>query len=139
MSGTLSLLKRISPRLALLVAVFGVLVTMAEAQSLTVLHNFTGGSDGQNPDTDLIRDPQGNLYSATLDGGDHGYGSVFKVTPTGTKTVLYSFGGGADGAFPNWDLLRDLMGNLYGTTYWGGSSGYGTVFKVTPAGTETVL
>ncbi|MGE5206863.1 MAG: choice-of-anchor tandem repeat GloVer-containing protein [Chlamydiota bacterium] len=139
MSDARPLWRCISPRLVLLAAILGVLVSVGEAQTLNVLHSFTGGADGQNPDTDLIRDPQGNLYSATLYGGDYGYGSVFKVTPTGTKTVFYSFSGGTDGAFPNWDLLRDPMGNLYGTTYWGGSSGYGTVFKVTPTGTETVL
>lgn len=80
----------------------------------------------------MARDPQGNLYGTTSSGGASGYGTVFKVTQTGTKTVLYSFAGGSDGANPTWGLVRDPQGNLFGTTYGGGASGYGTVFKLVP-------
>ncbi len=72
-------------------------------------------------------------------GGASGYGTVFEVTPDGTETVLHSFTGGTDGSYPAAGLLRDAKGNLYGTTTGGGSDGYGTVFRVTMTGTETVL
>jgi uncharacterized repeat protein (TIGR03803 family) len=104
----------------------------------TVLHSFTGGADGASPHAGLIRDAQGNLYGTTLSGGASDYGTVFRVTATGTETVLYRFTG-ADGASPYAGLIRDAQGNLYGTTYGGGTYGNGTVFKVTLTGTETVL
>jgi uncharacterized repeat protein (TIGR03803 family) len=64
---------------------------------------------------------------------------VFKVDPTGTETVLYSFTGGADGGQPSGGVIRDRAGNLYGTTIRGGALGFGVVFKLDTAGTETVL
>jgi uncharacterized repeat protein (TIGR03803 family) len=111
-----------------------------------VLYSFTGtGGDGQYPETDLIRDRNGNLYGTTLTGGDgNGHGTVFKLNASGKETVLYRFMGGSDGASPN-GVFRDAKGNLYGTTYAGGGSGCyhgegcGTVFKLNPSGEETVL
>ena len=81
----------------------------------------------------------GNLYGTTYFGGAHGFGTVFKVTPGGTETVLYSFAGGNDGEHPYAGVIQGSDGNFYGTTYQGGASGYGTVFKLTPSGIETVL
>jgi uncharacterized repeat protein (TIGR03803 family) len=112
----------------------------AQAQALHVLYNFGGSSDGGDPYASLIRDGAGNLYSTFGYGGGSSFsGGVFKVAPDGTETVLYSFTGGADGAFPISALVRDSAGNLYGTTTQGGSAGLGVVFKVDPSGTETVL
>jgi uncharacterized repeat protein (TIGR03803 family) len=112
----------------------------AQAQTLHVLYNFAGSSDGGDPYASLIRDAAGNLYSTFGYGGGTSFsGGVFKVAPDGTETVLYSFTGGADGAFPISALVRDSVGNLYGTTTQGGSVGAGVVFKVDPSGTETVL
>jgi len=111
----------------------------------TVLYNFTGGSDGGYPDAALIQDSAGNLYGTTVyggasySGGTSGYGVVFELDKSGMETVLYSFTGGLDGANPIAGLVRDSAGNLYGTTWRGGSSGYGVVFKLDTAGTETVL
>jgi uncharacterized repeat protein (TIGR03803 family) len=112
----------------------------------TVLHSFTGGTDGGNPYAGLVRDAlSGNLYGTTFGGGDltcnppTGCGTVFKVDATGNETVLYSFTGGTDGGYPRAGLVRDAKGNLYGTTSGGGVQGYGTVFKVDTTGTETVL
>jgi uncharacterized repeat protein (TIGR03803 family) len=116
---------------------------------LTVLHTFTGPPDGCTP-IRLIRDAQGNLYGTTEYGGNFGgacgalgCGTVFKVDTTGKETVLYSFTGGAiggkDGASPLGGLIRDAAGNLYGTTYGGGPDNFGTVYKLDPAGNETVL
>jgi uncharacterized repeat protein (TIGR03803 family) len=110
-----------------------------------VLYSFTGGADGGNPYAGLIRDAGGNLYGTTTGGGSSNRGTVFKLTPTGTETVLYSFTGGADGGNPYAGLVRDAGGNLYGTTVAGGGKsstcfyGCGVVFKLSPTGTETVL
>src|SRR5271157_1456393 len=123
----------------------------AQAQTYTygVLYTFTGSPDGAVSDGGLVRDAQGNLYGTTSQGGDpactNGCGTVFKVNTTGNETVLYSFTGGADGAYPGAGLLRDAQGNLYGTTGQGGAlacnapNGCGTVFKVDTTGKETVL
>jgi uncharacterized repeat protein (TIGR03803 family) len=102
----------------------------AKAQSLSVLHSFTG-QDGQLPSSTLIMDKAGNLYGTTL-------GTVFKLDASGKETVLHSFTG-ADGAHSTAGLIMDAAGNLYGTTYAGGSlacsadpgfAGCGTVFKL---------
>jgi uncharacterized repeat protein (TIGR03803 family) len=106
----------------------------------TVLYTFTGGADGQYPYESLVRDAAGNLYSTTQYGGTAGLGVVFKLSPNGTETVLHSFtGGGSDGALPYGGLFRDKAGNLYGTTESGGTANLGVVFKISPAGKETVL
>lgn len=106
----------------------------------TVVYSFGGVPDGWYPYAGLVRDREGNFYGTTYRGGPHYSGSVFKIDPAGTETVLYNFAGAADGSFPVCSLLRAANGNLYGTTqYTGDFSGYGTVFEVTPSGTETVL
>jgi uncharacterized repeat protein (TIGR03803 family) len=111
----------------------------AEAQTFSVLHSFTGGADGANPYAGLIQDSTGNFYGTTQLGGTSNLGAVFKLDPTGTEIVLHSFAGGADGANPYSGLVQDSTGNLYGTTYYGGAPNHGTVFKLDPTGTETVL
>ena len=76
----------------------------------------------------------------TFAGGPDGLGAVFRLDPAGTETVLYSFKGGSrDGSAPHAGLLRDRAGNLFGTTELGGRYNYGTVFKLTARGTETML
>jgi len=124
----------------------------AGAQTLTVLYSFTGNQDGNSPQAGLVLDKMGNMYGTTLVGGksgncQHGCGTVFRVTPSGNETVLYSFTGGMDGASPSGRLIFDARGNLYGTTIYGGNAqcnlglqnGCGTVFELTPSGQETVL
>jgi uncharacterized repeat protein (TIGR03803 family) len=111
----------------------------AEAQTFSVMYNFAGSSDGGDPYASLIRDSAGNLYSTVGYGGTYFAGAVFKVAPNGAESVLYSFTGGADGAYPISSLVRDSAGNLYGTTTMGGSANAGVVFKVDPQGAETVL
>ena len=99
-------------------------------------------ADGFGPAAGLIADSSGNLYGTTSGGGANGYGTVFKVTPTGTESVLYSFcaqSNCTDGADPVSALVMDTAGNLYGTTSGGGANSIGTVFRVAPNGTETVL
>lgn len=108
----------------------------------TILYSFTGTNGDGFPQDGVVRDSSGNLYGTTQNGGPDNAGTVFKVDPTGKKTVLYSFTGSTDGAYPMAGVVLDAKGNLYGTTFEGGLydfGGYGTVFKVDPAGTETVL
>ena len=121
-------------------AMFGAITSQpAPAQTLTVLYNFGGSSDGGDPYASLIRDSAGNLYSTVDYGGTSFAGGVFKVAPDGNETMLYNFTGGADGAYPFSPVVRDGAGNLYGTTSQGGSANAGVVFKVDPSGIETVL
>ena len=112
----------------------------------TVIYSFTASGDGRWPYGGVIRDSQGNLYGTTSFGGAMGYGTVFMLAPqpdgSWTATILYSFTGGIDGSEPYTGLVLDTKGNLYGTTYLGGTSGLGTVFQLTSSGghwTETVL
>jgi uncharacterized repeat protein (TIGR03803 family) len=109
----------------------------------TILHSFdNNGTDGYDPLAGLILDRKGNLYGATSSGGAHNWGTVFELAPSGTETILWSFGNSPDGAWPHGDLVLDKKGNLYGTTSAGGTYGYGTVFKLThtkKGWTETIL
>lgn len=106
----------------------------------TVLHTFSiGGGGGYYPQAGLLRDAAGNLYGTTNIGGASFWGTVFKLDKAGKFSVLYSFTGGVDGGAPYAGLIGDAAGNLYGTTYIGGASGQGTVFKLDKNGNETVL
>jgi uncharacterized repeat protein (TIGR03803 family) len=113
----------------------------------TTLHEFKGGSDGNNPVGGLVSDTQGNLYGSTEWGGGKGEcfdqkgaqnfcGSVYELSPAAagwTERVLYGFGKNAsDGDAPSSSLVLDSMGNLYGTTGGGGQNGYGIAFEITP-------
>ena len=82
---------------------------------------------------------QRNLYGTTDSGGANFAGTVFKITPSGSESVLYAFTGGVDGRGPYAGLAIDGNGNLYGTTTGGGRDSHGTVFMITPTGTESVL
>lgn len=119
----------------------GTVFEITSAGTESVLHSFAGGSsDGAYPVAGLILGNDGSLYGTTKVGGANGDGTVYKITPDGTKTVLYSFaGGGSDGAYPVAGLILGSDGNFYGTTEDGGPNSYGTVFKITPDGIETVL
>jgi uncharacterized repeat protein (TIGR03803 family) len=136
----------------------------AQTSPEQVLYAFQGGSDGAYPTGNLIFDSAGNLYGVTGSGGvggsgdcspaygGPGCGTVYELSPNGnggwTKTTLYAFQSENDGAFPAAALIFDGAGNLYGTTYRGGTGtcqpdGCGTVFELSPNGsggwTETVL
>jgi uncharacterized repeat protein (TIGR03803 family) len=101
------------------------------------LYNFSGES---NPESSLMLGSDGYFYGTTYAGGADGVGSIFKLSLGGVETVLYSFtGNDTDGASPYAALVQDAQGNLYGTTYYGGASGAGTVFKLDSTGNETVL
>ncbi len=128
---------------------------------ITILHSFGDQSvpnDGATPLSGLIQATDGNFYGTTSCGGSTiaadpfglGYGCVYKITPSGSVTILHSFRDGGvpgDGYSPSSMLVQASDGNLYGTTSIGGSTlpidpfnqGYGTIFKITLVGTETVL
>jgi len=114
----------------------------AAAATKSVLYYFGGSPDGYSPYGSLIS-VNGTLYGTTESGGDGGLGTVYAITPGGNEEVLHAFQGGNDGAEPS-AALRKVNGILYGTTEMGGGSpncgyGCGTVFSITPGGTETVL
>jgi uncharacterized repeat protein (TIGR03803 family) len=118
---------------------FGTVFKVDSTGIETVLYRFRGGSGGDQPDGGVIMDKAGNLYGTTQGGGTSYDGTVFKLNPSGYKTVLYSFGSGADGTQPDAGVIADTAGNLYGTTAYGGTSNLGTVFKLDKTGKETVL
>lgn len=115
----------------------------------TVLHDFSGGSDGALPFGSLIMDSSGNIYGTTSEGGnsgctEYGCGTVFKLGSDGAFSVLHSFSGGTDGGQPMGRLFLGRDGDLYGTTVSGGNAcsgegGCGTIFKLAPDGTMTIL
>lgn len=110
----------------------------------TVLHQFTGGNDGSGPLGDLIADPDGNVYGATVGGGASFNGTIYKVASSGNESVVFDFPGfypWTGGFLPFDGPIRDEAGNLYGTTYLGGGQFgcCGVVYKLDPSGNETVL
>jgi uncharacterized repeat protein (TIGR03803 family) len=133
-------------------------IVAQETPKYTVLHTFTG-PEGAVPHGSLIRDDEGNLYGTTIAGGDTtdtpcvnspfgvGCGVVYKTDRHGNESVLYTFKGGSDGAYPATELLLDKAGNLYGTARGGGNSnpacaftnGCGVVFQLDRRGNESVL
>jgi uncharacterized repeat protein (TIGR03803 family) len=118
---------------------YGTVFNITPGGTLTTLHFFsTLGSDGRNIRAGLVQGTDGNFYGTTQQGGTSGHGTVFRITPSGTLTTLYSFAV-SDGASPYAGLVQGTDGNFYGTTDAGGTGGYGTVFKITPSGTLTTL
>lgn len=122
----------------------GALFKITPSGSETILHSFSDGSvanDGAVP-YGLVRGTDGDFYGVTSSGGSVKHGTVYKVTASGMITVLHSFGDGSvinDGIRPKAGLILGTNGNFYGTTYGGGSAADGTVFKITPSGVETIM
>ena|SRR5579859_6453262 len=120
----------------------GVLYKVSPNGTVTALHSFGGyPSDGAIPAGVLVQANDGNFYGTTYSGGAHNLGSVFRMTPAGQLTTLYSFcslAGCVDGKNPYVGLIAGTDGNLYGTSQ-GGAHNAGAIFKVTPTGTLTVL
>jgi uncharacterized repeat protein (TIGR03803 family) len=130
------------------------MVQSVQAQGTTgpvnTLYRFGGPPDGANPVGELAVDASGNLYGVTMFGGNTsgfcagasppgGCGVVYKLTPGGVETILYSFTHGADGGYPQGGVVLDAAGNLYGTTSAGGTGTNGVVFKIDVSGNATVL
>jgi uncharacterized repeat protein (TIGR03803 family) len=140
---------RLSLTFAVLSTLLLVALPLAHAQTEVVLYNFCSKPDcvdGANPSSSLTPAGAGNFYGTTQLGGANGYGTVFELSPNGTggynESVLYSFcslPNCTDGSSPTYsNVAFDSVGNLYGTTYYGGPhasgpySGYGVVFELTP-------
>ncbi len=129
----------------------GTVYKITPSGTFTTLYNFCskpGCADGAAPDSGLIQAADGYLYGTTAGGGAASYGTVFKITPNGLLTTLYSFcseSGCVDGEAPAASLVQGADGDFYGTTQFGGAvcirngSGCGTVFKITPRGKLTTL
>jgi uncharacterized repeat protein (TIGR03803 family) len=117
----------------------GTIFRITPSGTLTTLYSFTGGSDGANTYAGLVQGTDGNFYGTTPTGGTSSAGSVFRISPSGNFTNLYSFTGGSDGGNPFATLVQGSDGNFYGTCNVGGTNGYGTVYQITPSGTLTTL
>jgi uncharacterized repeat protein (TIGR03803 family) len=123
----------------------------AGAQTETNLHSFgSSPTDGRYPQAGLVQGSDGNFYGTTLQGGTNtncrdGCGTVFRISPSGSNTTLYSFAGSPnDGNYPGGVLVQGSDGNFYGTSFYGGTSancngGCGTVFRISPSGSEMTL
>jgi uncharacterized repeat protein (TIGR03803 family) len=122
-------------------------VTLGGIRTLYSFCSQPNCTDGQYPDAGLILGADGNFYGTTGWGGANmcgpnlGCGTIFKITPAGKLTTLYSFCSQpdcADGTNPEAVLLQGIDESLYGTTVAGGANGFGTVFKLTPSGLTTI-
>lgn len=117
----------------------GTVFKLAADGTLSTLHGFIGGNDGSSPLTGLVADSNGNLFGTTYEGGDpscdvHGCGTIYKIAPDGTETILHVFEPEQD--YPSGGLLLDGSGNLFGTTC---GSYHGSVFKLTGNGNFKAL
>jgi uncharacterized repeat protein (TIGR03803 family) len=123
----------------------GTVFKISPSGTLKTLYSFcsqTGCTDGQFPTAGLVQAINGDLYGTTEFGGVNGYGTVFKITPSGTLKTLYTFcsqTGCMDGYGPSAGLIQATNGDLYGTTRYGGINSEGTIFKITPSGTLKTL
>ena len=122
----------------------GVIFKITPSGTYTLLYSFTAtnsndNADGNEPLAPLVLGSDGNFYGTASQGGTNGEGTVFKITPAGVFTTLYSFTGGNDGYGPEAGLVEGSDGNFYGTCVEGGTTGYGTAFQITPAGALTTL
>jgi len=127
----------------IVVAVIMIVANAAPAQTFTSLAQFNGTTDGANPSyVGLVQARDGNFYGTTEEDGTNFGGTVFRMTTSGTVTTLYNFCSQpscTDGVFPGAGLVLGTDGNLYGTTVEGGTSNYGTFFKIPTAGKLTTL
>ena len=110
---------------------FGVVWKVSKNGTETILHNFSGTSDGQSPLAGVILDADGNIYGSTNTGGASGFGTAFEIHKNGKFTLLHDFTGGTDGKYLYGGLILDPKGRIYGTTINGGTGGYGTVWRIT--------
>ncbi|QMU28764.1 choice-of-anchor tandem repeat GloVer-containing protein [Adhaeribacter radiodurans] len=107
--------------------------------TFSTLKSFDKAADGGNPQGSLVQGADGNFYGVTLEGGMYNYGTIFKITPGGTLTVLWDLDGTIDGGKPWGSLVQGSDGNFYGTAYSGGTYNYGTIFRITASGAYRVL
>ena len=129
-------------RLSAMGTLCAALAVTSPSQTFTTLFSFDF-TDGNSPWSGLVQAINGNLYGTTYYGGSYLGGTVFEITPSGEFNVLYNFCAEGypcpDGASPAAALTQAANGDLYGTTFYGGASDEGTVFKITPGGTLSTL
>ncbi len=118
----------------------GTVFTVTTTGTVTILHSFSG-MDGEIPYGALVQGADGNFYGTTQAGGTSGpgYGTVFKITSTGTLTTLHSFNNTTDGYYPYGGLVQGITGDFFGTTTGGPGANFGTVFKINSKGVYTLL
>ncbi len=117
----------------------GTVFKMTPSGTVTFLYEFDK-THGAAPLAPVVQGSDGNFYGTTSQGGDaNGDGVIFKLTPQGQLTVLHTFNGTTDGKQPSAGLVQATDGNFYGATTLGGSKNYGTLYKITPSGTFSVL
>jgi uncharacterized repeat protein (TIGR03803 family) len=119
---------------------------MTPSGTLTTLYSFCSQgvypdcTDGAYPDAGLVQATSGDFFGTTQEGGAYGYGTVFRITPSGTLTTLHAFGAqSGDGQYATAGLVQATSGEFFGTTQDGGAYGYGTAFRITASGTLTTL
>ena len=120
----------------------GTFFKVTSTGTFTVMHNFGPNgtlTEGCSPLGTAIQGIDGSFYGTTYDCGARGFGTVYKISLAGAYTQLYSFNLRPDVARPQGELLQGSDGNFWGTATGGGISGCGGVFKMTPAGKETVV
>src|ERR1017187_991590 len=131
----------------------GTIFRISPSGTYTTLHSFVGSpNDGAAPIASLVLGSDGSFYGVTAQGGTstncglYGCGTIFRISPGGSCTSLYSFAGSPnDGSSPFAGLVQGSDGNFYGMTYYGGTStncsggGCGTIFRISPSGTYTSL
>jgi uncharacterized repeat protein (TIGR03803 family) len=117
----------------------GIVFRITTNGSETILHSFSDNPDGAYPEDGLIQGDDGNFYGTTYNGGTNAFGTVFQITTNGNVTILHNFSDNPDGKNPQAGLIRANDGNFYGTTRYGGASGYGTVFRINPGGSYSNL
>ena len=120
----------------------GTVFRISSSGSYTNLYSFVGYPDGSNPYAGLVQGSDGNFYGTTFYGGTYEAGTVFRISSSGTYSNLYSFGFGGfsvDGRGPSAGLVQGSDGSFYGTTYYDGTYGAGTVFRISSSGSYTNL
>lgn len=118
----------------------GTVFSVTTSGTQTIVYSFKGGTtDGANPTGGLTLGTDGNFYGTTQQGGTKSSGIVFKMTSSGTETILHNFNGTTDGSFPWGPPIEASDGNFYGTASGGGNKGNGVVYKVTSSGTFSVI
>jgi len=116
----------------------GIIYKITAAGKFSLLHTFAG-SDGGFAQSQLIQGTDGNFYGTTSGGGANGnLGTIFKITPAGKLTTLFSFDS-VHGTSPDASLIQGKNGNFYGSARFGGLYGHGVIFMITPTGRLSVL
>jgi len=118
---------------------YGTIFKITPAGVYSVVKHFSFAADGTNPRGHLVQGKDSSFYGITYGGGTYGYGTIFKLTKTGTFSVLRHLNKPTDGVSSYSSLTEANDGNLYGMTYLGGTSNAGTIFKISKAGVYAVV